>query len=254
MNYKISIVTIVYNGEEYLERTLKSIVNQVYNNYELILIDGGSKDGTHIVIEKYKKYISTIVSEEDEGIYDAMNKGLMHCRGDYVIFMNAGDTFASNDVLDRIFNVKNKIKIDFIYGDSNVVNQDKKFFKRARNHKFIWLGMFTNHQAMFYNRSLIENNHLIYDLKYNISADYQFTLKFLRLSNTFEYVPISICDFYLDGISSLDKLSGLEQASEIRKSDGNYSRLKVKSIHYLILLRHFIADKFSYLHQLIRYN
>ena len=97
----VSIVTVVYNGENFLEETIKSVINQTYENIEYIIIDGGSTDGTVDIIKKYEDKINYWVSEKDAGIYDAMNKGIEAFKGDYINFLNAGDSYVNNEVLNR---------------------------------------------------------------------------------------------------------------------------------------------------------
>ena len=97
-----SVVTICYNCEHEIEATLLSVLNQTYADVDYVIIDGKSSDGSMLIVNKYRERIATVVSEPDSGIYNAMNKGLSHCKGDYVIFMNAGDVFASDDVLARL--------------------------------------------------------------------------------------------------------------------------------------------------------
>ena len=115
----ISVVTVCYNAVNDIEKTIMSVLGQTYKNIEYIIIDGGSIDGTIDIINKYKEHISLFVSEPDKGIYDAMNKGLMKANGQWINFMNAGDTFASNSVISNIFgcNESDLIKYDVIYGD-----------------------------------------------------------------------------------------------------------------------------------------
>lgn len=110
----ISVVTICYN-EPHLEKTCESIVSQTYQNFEWIVIDGGSKQETLDVFENYKTYMTYFVSEKDRGIYHAMNKGLLQARGEYVIFMNAGDYFYSSDILEKV--VDSGLDQDIVYGD-----------------------------------------------------------------------------------------------------------------------------------------
>ena len=99
----LSVITIVYNNVKHIERTIFSVVNQTYPNIEYIVVDGKSTDGTLQIIERYKTRIAKIISEKDEGIYDAMNKGLAAATGDYVIFMNSGDEFYKTDTVERVF-------------------------------------------------------------------------------------------------------------------------------------------------------
>ena len=107
---KMSIVTVVFNGENYLERTIKSIVNQTYKNVEYIIIDGNSKDGTLAIIDKYKENISYWISEPDKGIYDAMNKSLDLITGDFVWFINAGDEIHDNKTIENLIKQSEKTK------------------------------------------------------------------------------------------------------------------------------------------------
>ena len=97
-----SVVTISYNCASEIEATICSVLNQTYPYINYVIIDGNSSDGTMDIVEKYRNHIETVVSEPDSGIYNAMNKGLKYCNGDYVVFMNAGDVFASNSVLERM--------------------------------------------------------------------------------------------------------------------------------------------------------
>lgn len=114
---KISIITIVLNNKEFLEYTIQSVSTQVFTNYEYIVIDGGSTDGTKELIKNSKGKIDYWVSEPDRGIYDAMNKGAKLAKGEWLIFLNAGDRFANADVLSEIFELKNPETVDFIFGN-----------------------------------------------------------------------------------------------------------------------------------------
>ncbi len=141
-------------------------------------------------------------SEPDNGIYDAMNKGIGKSIGNYIVFMNSGDALASNKVLEMVFQViKEESNIDFLYGDA--FEQDKKgrfYLKKARSHNFIWYGMFTHHQAMFYLRERISNKKYRDDFK--VGADYAFTCEFLQKSSVIRRLSFPICIFLQGGISS----------------------------------------------------
>ena len=132
MNPKISIITVCFNSVNILEQTIMSVTNQLYDNIEYIIIDGGSKDGTVDIIKKHESKITYWVSEPDNGIYDAMNKGIKHATGEWINFMNAGDSFASFDIISTIFIknysiLKNK---SAIYGDSIVcISLGEKYSK-----------------------------------------------------------------------------------------------------------------------------
>ena len=123
-NYpKVSIITVVYNGIEFLEETIKSVIAQTYPNIEYIIVDGGSKDGTLDIIKKYEAHISKWISEPDKGIYDAMNKGIDLATGDWQNFLNAGDSFVDNNVLEKIFTT-NLENITLVYGDIIAIREN----------------------------------------------------------------------------------------------------------------------------------
>lgn len=256
-NIRFSVVTIVCNGENYIVKTIESIVNQSYTNVEYIVIDGGSIDRTLEIIEQYSNNISQLISEKDEGIYDAMNKGLALCTGDYVIFMNGGDCFVNDNVLSEISQQINcqKSKPDFIYGDT-IVNNTKlnEYLKKARSHKFKWYGMFTNHQSMIYNVDIIKEFKFKYDASYKIAADYKFTLQFLQKSKYILYIPIYICNFSLNGISNSQKQLGLIEAENARREVLNYSKFRNISIRQILYLSRFLNEKFTIFYKLIRYK
>ncbi len=113
---KISIVTVCYNAERNIEKTILSVINQTYDNIEYIVIDGGSNDGTLSVINKYASKIDKVISEPDKGIYDAMNKGITLAKGDWINFMNAGDSYVDSCVLKLVSDNINS-NCDMIYGD-----------------------------------------------------------------------------------------------------------------------------------------
>ncbi len=254
---KFSIITIVYNGEKYIESTLKSVINQTYKNFEFIVIDGNSKDNTIDIIKKHLGSISTFISENDSGIYDAMNKGLKYSKGEYVVFMNGGDCFANSNILNIIYKclLQEEVLPDFIYGDTIVeISTNIQFYKKARSHRYNWYGMFANHQAMFYKMSVLNENKISYDTSYNIAADYKFTLAFLKKSKSRLYVPESICIFSMDGISNSNKDLGLKEAERARKEILKYSNLRNKGIRKIIYLSRFLSDKLSPIYNILRYS
>lgn len=170
----ITVITVVLNGASTIEETIRSVINQTYPNVEYIIIDGGSEDGTLDIIKKYEAYIDYWVSGPDEGIYDAMNRGVILSQGQWLNFMGADDTFYKDDVVEKIVNFLQNKTTDLIYG--NVI---------FKNKKEIYDGYFPNwklavenicHQAIFYNRNVFYRFGL-YNLKYPILADYEFNLR-----------------------------------------------------------------------------
>lgn len=120
----ISVITVSYNAVTSIEKTMLSVLNQIYDRVEYIIIDGGSVDGTLEVIQKYVDRLGYWVSEPDKGIYDAMNKGILNASGDWIIFMNCGDIFVDDNVLYSLFFGKKYENVDVLYGDALEVDSN----------------------------------------------------------------------------------------------------------------------------------
>lgn len=199
-----SIITVTRNNLAGLKNTAESLHWQICRDFEWIIIDGASDDGTLNYLKTLNPFPTTPgetnppgipawVSEADSGIYDAMNKGIDRARGDYVLFLNAGDQLATPETLyalDLMLEGE-----DFIYGDSLESGHQKP----ARSHEHHRLGMFTHHQSMLYRRAVLGD--LRYDTGYRIAADYKFTLEFMKRTQTRLYAPIPVCIFEPGGLS-----------------------------------------------------
>lgn len=154
-NPLISVITVVYNAAQTLEPTMLSVINQTYKNVEYIIIDGGSTDGTVDIIKKYEDKIAYWVSESDKGIYDAMNKGIDRATGEWINFMNAGDSFATQDVLCTVFERGHYNDIDIIYGNVYLIGQ-KKVGKIGNLNRIKYYMPFC-HQSCFVRTKLSKN-------------------------------------------------------------------------------------------------
>lgn len=207
----ISIITVTLNNLDGLKRTGISIQSQDFSSLEWIVVDGNSSDGTK---EFLAKTDANWISEPDRGLYDAMNKGTQRIRGEYVIFMNAGDQFHDSQILTKIAGEIHK-GADFIYGDCLEVGENGKHFRKARFHAHGKRGMFASHQAMVYRANLLKD--LRYDETYGISADYDFTCRFLQKAGTISYIPAPLCRFETGGISQQKPLKGRAEQFRIRK-------------------------------------
>lgn len=200
----ITVVTVVYNGESTLENTIKSVVNQTYDNVDYIIIDGGSKDGTLDIIKKYEDKIDYWQSEPDKGIYDAMNKGIRLAKGDWINFMNAGDVFYSKYVLKQIFIKDYSDKVSIIYGDSTYIKPDGTAVTVFADSsiKTLLFSPLYRHGASFV-KSKYHKEHL-FDIA---RTDCGFALDFLFIHSAyidgciFEYVPENILVWEFDGAS-----------------------------------------------------
>ena len=130
---KLSVITVTYNAEKTLERTLKSVQKQLYSYIEHIVVDGKSKDRTISLIQKYENPRLKWISEPDNGLYDAMNKAATMASGDYLCFLNAGDTFFASDTVEKIFNSISETKLpDIIYGETAIVDNEGEFLHMRR--------------------------------------------------------------------------------------------------------------------------
>lgn len=199
-----SIITINYNNKVGLEQTISSVLNQVYKDYQLIIIDGGSSDGSVDIIKKYEKHISYWVSEPDKGRYNAMNKGIMQATGDYINFMNSGDTFHNPTVLKDVASMN--LNEDIITG--GFYNKDKEISHIIKPQEVTLLTMLKetfNHQATFFNKRLFKNR--LYDEKYIIQSDFKFNLQCIINDNcSIRIIDNIIADYDFNGISSNKEL------------------------------------------------
>jgi len=199
----VSIVTVAYNVAKGLERTILSVDAQSYENVEFIIIDGGSTDGTLDVIRKHKAKIDCWVSEPDDGIYDAMNKGVRLAKGKWLNFMNAGDVFVSDHVLAQIRFEEYEGDV-LIYGDSK--RRDGINLAPSRLSLLRDGIIFACHQAMFFNRELL-SDQLYYDSSKKIYADYELVDRlFLFYPNKFRYVEVTVVESEGGGVSSYPSL------------------------------------------------
>jgi len=197
-----SIITVCWNDQVGLEKTYQSLLQQECKDFEWIVVDGNSTDASKLFLKGLPEGVCAWSSEPDNGLYDAMNKGLHKSTGRYVTFLNSGDIFADGQVLAVIKSeALGQDSPDFIYGDGlEHISDEENILKKARSHKWLWYGMFTHHQSMFYKRELIGS--LKYRLEYKLAADYGFTTEFLKKSDEITYVPTPICVFEGGGLTS----------------------------------------------------
>lgn len=200
----VSIITVVYNADTLIENTINNISDQTYTNKEYIVIDGNSNDNTYNIILQHKAEISIIVHEPDRGLYDAMNKGIRLAKGDYIVFMNAGDSFFSLNTLEKVF--ENNDNEDVFYGQAAITNRAGEIMG-LRTYKKLpdnlsWrdmrLGMVVCHQSIIAKRSIVDE----YNLDYKIAADIDWTIRLLKKAKTVKNTRRVISTFLEGGISS----------------------------------------------------
>ncbi|MFD0940628.1 glycosyltransferase family 2 protein [Pedobacter boryungensis] len=215
-NPKLSVITIVYNNAVDIERTMLSVLNQTYANIEYIVIDGASNDGTSDIINKYKDRLAVFVSEQDQGIYDAMNKGLKLATGDYVLFMNSGDEIYAPDTVKDVF--ASAPSGDIYYGETEMYDANWKSLGQRRHRApehFDWhsfkFGMNISHQAIYIKRSLTEP----YDLQYKYSSDIDWIIKAAKKSSNIVNTHMYVAKYLVGGMSKQKHLASLKERFRI---------------------------------------
>ncbi len=205
---KVSIITPSFNSEKTIEDTIKSVLDQTYKDIEYIIIDGGSKDNTLKVIEKYKDKISKIISEPDKGLYDAMNKGIRLATGEIVGIINSDDLYASKDVIEIVVKTFEEKNVDCCWGDLVYVDRNDtskiiRYWKSSeyREGKFK-LGWHPPHPTFFV-RKLIYEKYGVFNLDFPIAGDYELMLRFLekyKISSC--YIPKILVKMRIGGKSN----------------------------------------------------
>jgi len=217
----VTVITVVLNNSQYLENTIKSVINQIYKNIEYIIIDGGSTDKKTLqTIKLYENSIDYWISEPDKGIYDAMNKGAELSRGRYLHFLNADDSFFDNELIQYIINVIKKTNYHIVYGDVLMFNRSKKFgYIRSSNiNKLYFLHKGIPQQAFFIKKSLLDEIGN-FDINFKIVSDLDFLLKAL----THKEIKIKYLDSYpivvfnIGGASSNIKVLKQEREVIVKK-------------------------------------
>lgn len=195
---KLSIITVNFNHKDGLKNTILSVINQKYfDDYEFIVIDGGSFDGSKELIEEYASHIDYWVSEKDGGIYNGMNKGIRVAKGDYLIFMNSGDTFYNDHVLKDVFCVDRNA--DFITGN-HAVGSDIHTSPRNVTCRYMFITALY-HQATFIKAKTFKDQ--LYNEHLKIVADWAHMFKCLILENaTYQHIDVVVCQCEEGGVSS----------------------------------------------------
>ncbi len=214
---KFSLITVTYNAGAVLEDTIQSIITQTYKNVEYILIDGASTDNTMRIIERYRDHIHTVVSEPDQGLYDAMNKGLSLATGDYVCFLNAGDCLHEDDtLLGMVHSVAASHEApcppDVLYGDTALVDSEGHFLRMRRltppehlTWKSFRHGMLVCHQAFFARRAIAPH----YDLRYRFSADFDWCIRVMKQARCLHNTHLTLVDYLDEGLTTRNHRASL---------------------------------------------
>ncbi len=216
--FKVSIITITYNSEKTLDDTIKSVLSQTYENIEYIIVDGASSDRTIEIIKKYENEISKFISEADNGIYDAMNKGLELATGDIVGILNSDDVYFDNKVIEKVVNQFKDKNTDSVYGDLIYVNSEDiskkvRYWKsQAFNEWLFKKGWHPAHPTFFVKKEIYDR-YGSFNIDFKIAADYELMLRFLEKEKiTSSYIPKVFVKMRLGGESN-QSLKNIIQAN-----------------------------------------
>ena len=213
LNPRFSVITVTYNAEKVLEDTIQSVISQTYHHVEYIIVDGASKDGTMAIVNRYRDRISQVVSEPDKGLYDAMNKGIALATGDYLCFLNAGDSFHEDDTLQKMVHSINANELpDVLYGQTALVDTERHFLRMRRlsapetlSWKSFKQGMLVCHQAFFARHTLVEP----YDLQYRFSADFDWCIRIMMKARTLHNTHLTLVDYLEEGMTTQNRKKSL---------------------------------------------
>lgn len=245
--FKISIVIATLNSAKTIEQSLLSVINQTYKYKEIIVIDGGSKDGTINILKKYKEYITIWISEPDFGIYDAYNKGVFLSQGDYICFLGSDDSFCNKNTLENVGKYLNK-KVDILC--TNVWQVDEKYaiqklsFCKKEYEKIRDSRSMPHHQGMFIKSSLVKM--FKFDIKYKIAADYDLFLKIYFIPGiNIKCVNINSVYFSFGLGASSNLYKSIDEYINIMKIHGIKSGLlreNIKKIYIILFIRKYLTD------------
>lgn len=237
---KFSVITVCYNAQATIEDTIQSVIAQTYHHVEYIIVDGASKDRTLSIINRYRDRIATVVSEPDKGLYDAMNKGLRLATGDYVCFLNAGDSFHEDDTLQQMVHTLRELTElpDVLYGETELVDAEGHFVRMRRLqapehltwHSFRH-GMLVCHQAFFAKRTLAEP----YDLSYRFSADFDWCIRIMKKSKVLHNTHLTLIDYLEEGMTTRNHKASLHERFRIMAK--HYGWLSTVAHHAWFVVR-----------------
>jgi len=235
----LSVITVTYNAEPTLERTMKSVLEQTYPHIEHLIVDGNSKDGTVALIQQYANEKMVWVSEPDNGLYDAMNKAVGMAGGDYLCFLNAGDTFFAADSVERmIHSFYDDNSPDIIYGETAIVDEEGAFLHMRRlkaptriSWKSFRLGMVVCHQAFIVRRELFEP----YDLTYRFSSDFDWCIRMMKEAKTILNTRLTLINYLNEGMTTANRKASLKERYSIMTK--HYGKVTAFLFHLWFVVR-----------------
>ena len=215
----VSVITVTYNAEHTLERTLKSVREQTHPEIQHVIVDGNSSDATVSLIETHAGKKTTWVSEPDNGLYDAMNKAMSMAMGDYLCFLNAGDTFYAPDTVEKMMRSFDPARPPgILYGETAIVDDNGRFLHMRRlkaPEKLTWKsfkqGMVVCHQAFIVRRDLARP----YDLSYRFSSDFDWCIRVMKKGKTMHNTRLILINYLNEGLTTTNRKASLEERYRI---------------------------------------
>lgn len=248
---KVSIVTVCFNSDLYLEHTIKSVLSQDYSDIEYIIIDGGSKDKSCAIIKKYEPLFEgrmKWISEPDRGLYDAMNKGIKMATGDIVGTLNSDDFFTSNDIISKIVQQFGEDQPELVYGDIHFVRPDnldkcvRYYSSSVFRPSLLRLGFMPAHPSMYIKRECFEK-YGFYSLDYKIAADFDLVARYIHKHKIkYKYLNRDFVTMRTGGESANRMLLNKETARACRKN-GIYTNMFILPLKYLYKIFEFVKRK-----------
>lgn len=238
-----SIITVTFNAESTIEATMRSVKQQTFRPIEHIIIDGASKDNTLYIINKYKDENTKVISESDQGLYDAMNKGIRMATGTYLCFLNAGDTFHEQDALAKMVNgaglMANEKLPAILYGQTAIVDAERHFL-RMRHHtapevltwKSFQQGMLVCHQAFFVKRTLADP----YDLQYKYSSDYDWCIRMMKKADVISNTHLILIDYLDEGMTTRHHRASLIERLRIMAKHYGWGKTLLMHLWFVVRL------------------
>lgn len=217
---KVSVITVCYNAGQTIKNTIESVLGQNYTDYEYVVVDGASKDDTLEIVNSYSELFAqkgipvTVISERDKGIYDAMNKGIDLVSGDWVVFMNADDSFYHADALTNVFS-HDLTDCDVVYGDCVRLDGQGEYPMKANSPETLPKQMPFMHQAVFARSELCKKYK--FDLNYKLCADYDFFFKIYASGSKFKQVDTTVCNYSIRGISGRALINAQKEVIAIKQ-------------------------------------
>ncbi len=253
----VSIISVTFNAEKFLEKTILSVLNQSYTDFEYVIIDGQSTDTTVDIIKKYEEEIKNQkygispdnfrwISEADKGIYDAMNKGIALAKGKFIWFMNAGDKIHASHVLQKIYDAyQQHNNAEIIYGQSLIVNPNDeplgerhKIAPRKLEKSNLLKGLVVCHQSILVKKEIAP----FYDLNYKIASDYDWVINAVSKSKQNLYVDDYLSDFMTEGTSSVNRKKAWKERYSIMKK--HFGLIPTLLAHFKIMVNYPFTRKY----------